>query len=154
MIKRELMKDERLKNESWDRFLPKFRKKLTNVKKKPKKIRKQKDYTPFPPPPAESKIDKQLQSGEYFLKESERQAKKMEEKRAKQMENVEKSQQKRQQVFIPPPEKKSRDAEKKTLKNGESENKKKSPPNADVDIKALKSKVKMRKKNSEVKISS
>jgi len=142
MIKRELMKDERLKNESWDRFLPKFRKKLTNVKKKPKKIRKQKDYTPFPPPPQESKIDKQLESGEYFLKETERRAKKMAEKQAKQMENVEKQKQKRKEAFVPPAEKTEKSNEtKKRTKNDQ-----KISSNVEVDISALKSKVKMRKK--------
>lgn len=51
MIKRELMKDEKLKNESWDRFLPKT--KINQSKRrKPKHIRRKsdKDYTPFPPP--------------------------------------------------------------------------------------------------------
>ena len=49
MIKRELAKDDKLKNESWDRFLPTFKKK--NVKsKKPKVLGKKKEHTPFPPP--------------------------------------------------------------------------------------------------------
>jgi len=47
MIKRELAKDPALANESWDRFLPKF--KAKNVKKKAPKITKKKEYTPFPP---------------------------------------------------------------------------------------------------------
>lgn len=50
MIKRELMKDEKLRNESWDRFLPKL-KVNQSKRRKPKKIRhkSEKDYTPFPP---------------------------------------------------------------------------------------------------------
>ena len=54
MIKRELSKDPELKHESWDRFLPKFKK--SNVKRKKTAPVKEKEYTPFPPPQAESKV--------------------------------------------------------------------------------------------------
>ena len=54
MIKRELAKDPALKNESWDRFLPKFKKNSVQQRKKPKKTKK--NYTPFPPPQQESKV--------------------------------------------------------------------------------------------------
>ena len=60
MIKRELAKDEKLKNESWDRFLPKFRK---SNQKKTKKISGKHEKLLFPPTPAKSKIDDDLESG-------------------------------------------------------------------------------------------
>jgi len=74
MIKRELAKDPALKNEDWERFLPKFKKK--NVKRqKPRVIRKKQPYTPFPPAIQPSKEDLQMESGEYFIKEAEQKSK-------------------------------------------------------------------------------
>ncbi len=69
MIKQELAKDPKLKNESWDRFLPKFKSKnTTKQKKKPKKA--EKPYTPFPPEQQERKVDKLIETGEYFIQKS------------------------------------------------------------------------------------
>lgn len=67
MIKRELAKNPELANESWDRFLPHFKKQ--NVKRKQKKINKKKKYTPFPPEQLPRKEDIQMMTGEYFLSE-------------------------------------------------------------------------------------
>lgn len=86
MIKRELAKDEGLKEEDWGRFLPNFKKKNVQ-RKKPKNITEKRKYTPFPPAPTKSKVDEQLESGEYFLNERER-------KRRKESEKMEKAKQK------------------------------------------------------------
>jgi ribosomal RNA assembly protein len=74
MIKRELSKDPVLKNENWDRFLPKFKKRNPKKKKRADARKPEKPYTPFPPLPAPSKVDLQLESGEYFLTPNQRRA--------------------------------------------------------------------------------
>ena len=84
MIKRELAKDEKLKNESWERFLPTIPHKNTSKRKQPAKKRAKKEYTPFPPAPPESKVDKLLATGEYFLKEEQRKQRKKNENQEKQ----------------------------------------------------------------------
>lgn len=106
MIKRELAKDERLKNENWDRFLPKF-KKISEARKKQKpesKSSKKKPYTPFPPAPTPRQEDLLIETGEYFLKPEEREAKvekeKQENREAKRLEK----EAKRALLYQPPDE--------------------------------------------------
>jgi ribosomal RNA assembly protein len=73
MIMKELAKDEKLKDENWERFLPKFATK--NVQRK--KVTKKKEprvYTPFPPAQTPRKVDLQLETGEYFASEEQRKA--------------------------------------------------------------------------------
>ncbi|KAL2523880.1 RNA-binding KH domain-containing protein [Abeliophyllum distichum] len=102
MMKKQLEKNPALANENWDRFLPKFKKK--NVKQKKVKTKEKKIYTPFPPPQPPSKIDMQLESGEYFLADKKKQAKKWQEKQEKQAEKTAENKRKREEAFVPPEE--------------------------------------------------
>ena len=87
MIMKELAKDEKLKHEDWERFLPKFAKKNV-ARKKPKTTTADKEkaakktYTPFPPAQTPRKVDLQLETGEYFATEDERNARKLHHKRS------------------------------------------------------------------------
>uniref|UniRef100_A0A8C5KMM9 KRR1 small subunit processome component n=1 Tax=Jaculus jaculus TaxID=51337 RepID=A0A8C5KMM9_JACJA len=83
MIKQELAKDSELRTQSWERFLPQFKHKNVNKCKEPKKKTVKKEYIPFPPPQPESQIDKELASGEYFLKANQKKWQKMEAIQAK-----------------------------------------------------------------------
>ncbi|XP_012533248.1 KRR1 small subunit processome component homolog [Monomorium pharaonis] len=105
MLKRELAKNPALKNEDWERYLPKYNNKNISKRKEPKKKKAKKPYTPFPPPQQESKLDKEMASGEYFLKEEQKRAKRKKEQEAKHEEAIKKRQERRAQVFIPPEEK-------------------------------------------------
>ncbi|KAL6976411.1 hypothetical protein U1Q18_025199 [Sarracenia purpurea var. burkii] len=78
MLKKELAKDPALADENWDRFLPMFKK-----------------YDVY-------SIDLQLESGEYFLSDKKKSAKKWQEKQEKQMEKTAESKRKREEAFIPP----------------------------------------------------
>ncbi len=106
MIKRELAADPALANENWERFLPSFKKK--NVKRKVDRAAlaksKAKDYTPFPPPQQPSKVDLQLESGEYFLSKEAKDARKAEQKATKQAAAVAASAARRAAAFVPPKE--------------------------------------------------
>lgn len=104
MIKHELLKNHKLKDESWDRFLPTF--KTKNVKRKaPKKKKAKKAYTPFPPPQLERKVDRELATGEYFLKQSEKRAKKTTVKQEKSQKKKEEKEKAKRKSFVPPKEK-------------------------------------------------
>ncbi|MEQ2281631.1 ribosomal RNA assembly protein krr1, partial [Ameca splendens] len=105
MIKQELSKDPDLRTQNWERFLPKFRHKNLSKRKEPKKKSVKKEYTPFPPSQPESKVDKELATGEFFLRESVKRRKKMEEIKVKQAEALSKKQEERNKAFIPPKEK-------------------------------------------------
>ncbi|KAK2582774.1 hypothetical protein KPH14_005039 [Odynerus spinipes] len=132
MIKRELAKDPKLKDENWERFLPKFNSKNISKRKQPLKKKEKKPYTPFPPPQQESKLDKQLASGEFFLKEEQKRAKKKKEQEARHEEAKKRRIERREQVFVPP--------EEKPIENN--------AKNTDVNIEELKKKVKKGMKKS------
>ncbi|KAM6292926.1 KRR1 small subunit processome component homolog [Porphyrio hochstetteri] len=133
MIKRELSKDPELRSQSWERFLPKFKRKNLKKRKEPKKKNTKKEYTPFPPPQPESQIDKELASGEYFLKDRQKKRKRVEEIKAKQADAIKKRQEERNKAFIPP-------KEKPVVKTKKASTEKK------IDIEAIKEKVKNAKK--------
>jgi ribosomal RNA assembly protein len=89
MIQKELEKDPALASEDWSRFLPQFAKKNVPRRKphqtttaKPAAAAKKKVYTPFPPPQTPSKIDLQLDTGEYFANQEAVAAQKVSSKKA------------------------------------------------------------------------
>ncbi|KAK4499220.1 hypothetical protein PRZ48_009733 [Zasmidium cellare] len=119
MIKRELAKDPELKNENWDRFLPHFKKRNLSKRHKPFNVtdKSKKVYTPFPPPQEKSKVDLQIESGEYFLNNAAKERAKKEKREDAMKEKMEEKKRKREEAFEAPKE----DGEKKKKKKRKSE---------------------------------
>ena len=91
-------------NEDWTRFLPTFKKKNTSKRLKPHVVNEKKNYTPFPPAQTPSKVDLQLESGEYFLNEKQREQQKLREKKVKSKEKSAEKKRKREEEFeVPSP---------------------------------------------------
>ncbi|ODV89824.1 hypothetical protein CANCADRAFT_148655 [Tortispora caseinolytica NRRL Y-17796] len=67
MIKRELSKRPELANEDWSRFLPQFKKRNV-ARRKPRVVKDKPAYTPFPPAQTPRKVDLEMESGSYFMK--------------------------------------------------------------------------------------
>ena len=100
------MKDPELKNENWERFLPHFKKRTLSKRKKPLRItdKSKKPYTPFPPPQEKSKVDLQIESGEYFLGRQAMERAAKERREEKQREKQAEKQKAKQKEFVPPQE--------------------------------------------------
>jgi ribosomal RNA assembly protein len=114
MIKRELAKDPKLANQSWDRFLPKLPKKSLSKRRKPHVIHDKKNKPLFPPPQQPRKIDLQMESGEYFLKGWEKKSKENEGKETARIERKREREEERKKDFIPPKEEVPKKKKRKT----------------------------------------
>ncbi|EGS22019.1 uncharacterized protein CTHT_0039040 [Thermochaetoides thermophila DSM 1495] len=120
MIKRELAKDPALAHEDWSRYLPQFKKRTLSKRRKPFKIndKSKKPYTPFPPAPEKSKIDLQIESGEYFLSKEAKQRAAEAERAEKARQKKEEKKREREKEFVPPEEDGGK-KKKRKVKHGE-----------------------------------
>jgi ribosomal RNA assembly protein len=147
MIKRELQKDPELAGESWDRFLPHFKKRNLAQRRVPFKVtdKSKKTYTPFPPAQEKSKIDLQIESGEYFLGKQAKERAANEERLEKQKEKKAQKQNEREKEFVAPDE----DGEgKKEKGKGKEKKRKRDRVDGDGEVNLKKEKRKRKPKSS------
>ncbi|KAI2614168.1 eukaryotic type KH-domain (KH-domain type I) [Hypoxylon fragiforme] len=106
MIKRELAKDPELAQENWERFLPNYKKRSLSKRMVPYKVtdKTKKVYTPFPPAQEKSKVDLQIEAGEYHIGKEAKKRIAQEERIEKQKNKQEEKKRQREQDFIAPEE--------------------------------------------------
>lgn len=95
-----------LAHEDWSRYLPNFKKRTLSKRRKPFKVtdKSKKAYTPFPPAPEKSKVDLQIESGEYFLGREAKQRAAEAERAEKAKQKKEEKKREREREFVPPEE--------------------------------------------------
>ncbi|PYI08206.1 hypothetical protein BO78DRAFT_405953 [Aspergillus sclerotiicarbonarius CBS 121057] len=152
MIKRELAKDPTLATESWDRFLPNFKKRTLSKRRVPFKItdKTKKVYTPFPPAPEKSKVDLQIESGEYFLSKEAKERAQKEEVMERQRVKREEKMKEREKAFVPPEEVDAAEKKEKAKKEKKDKKKRKrdsEAADADADDAAERKEKKKKKKS-------
>jgi ribosomal RNA assembly protein len=135
MIKRELQKDPELAGESWDRFLPHFKKRNLSKRRVPHNItdKSKKVYTPFPPPQEKSKVDLQIESGEYFLGKHAKERATREERLEKQKERKIERAKEREKDFMAPKEDSEKGEKKRKREKSTGEGGRKKVRNAEVE---------------------
>lgn len=139
MIKRELAKDPELKNENWERFLPQFKKRNLSKRRVPFKVNpnKEKVYNPFPPEQEKSKVDLQIESGEYFLSKGAKARKEKEQREAEMREKREEKLKERASEYVAPEEdgeKKKKKKKRKEREDGEEGGEKKRKKSKSVEV--------------------
>lgn len=121
MIKRELAKDPDLVNENWERFLPHFKSRNLSKRRVPHNVtdKTKKVYTPFPPPQEKSKVDLQIESGEYFLSKQAKDRNEREKRDDAMREKMDKKREQRESEFVAPEEPSEKKEKKKKRKSSD-----------------------------------
>ena len=110
MMKQQLQQDPELKHDNWDRFLPKFKKKTVQSKRQRPQGEEGKEggkaHALFPPEPTKRKVDLQMESGEFFLSQEQKEEKEQSDKKRQREAKAEAKRQEREKQFAAPAEEK------------------------------------------------
>jgi ribosomal RNA assembly protein len=136
-IHTDFIQDPELVNESWDRFLPNFKKRSLSKRRVPHKVtdKTKKTYTPFPPPQEKSKVDLQIESGEYFLGKHAKERKVQEEREDKMKDKMDAKRRERMADYVAPEEDGGEKKKKKRKREeGEGKEKKKKKRSSEGEV--------------------